>query len=251
MSNEELEEIIEVNWNFLCVWFTRLFFVALLMSGMRYVVFDHLLTSNIVGKIPWGEIFQIFFMGFRFDLMACAFLLIPILFLTLIRYSLAEWIHKGQLVFFSSRYSALLWCLMVLMYAVNTHFFLSNFRHMRLEDWLELKELSKLSVFIRVELSTPFLFNLLLLIGFCYLGFRILLNVEDFYKDPKKNVIAQTFPRAQIWFKALFPLVLVAFFARGRLGAHHLDARHAKVSQRPVLNELVLNPLWTFDKSRE
>lgn len=240
-------EILDLNWRFFSVWLKKMFLICLVMSGFRVLSFQTFHSQKFLNQLSHEQTFDLFFIGFRFDLMICGFLLIPVLFLLLVRLSMAESFQNYRIVFFSTRYAAVFWCVASLIYSVNSHFLELYHRHMRSHDWRELSELSNLINFVKTDYDTQFFIFVFSHLGLAYLGFRILLSIEDFYVG--KNSFLANFGRTpELILKLMLPLIIVALMARGSLGAHHLGARHSEISSHKYLNELVLTPLWTFNK---
>ena len=74
-----------------------------------------------------------------------------------------------------------------------------------------------------------------------FILFRVQLNVLDLPKEQLK--LCQQALRG-----AIIPLFIVTLAARGTFTAHHLNLKHAEVSQVVSLNQLALSPIWAFDK---
>ena len=245
----ELGEILDLNWRFYSIWLKKFFMLTLIMSGYRYLCFDSLSGQGLIHGISNEQIFDMFVLGFRFDAMISAFLMIPFLFLLLLRLSLAEGLPTYHMVFYSKRFAAVLWCLTALVYAVDFHFLETQHRHMRIDDWQQLTHLHQLTLFVNVEYDKGFLFSVVSLLGLTYLGFRFLLDETEFYLD-KPSVWGSLGRDFELGVKFFLPFILTALIARGSLGPHHLGARHAAaLSSHESLNELALNPLWTLSKN--
>jgi hypothetical protein len=244
----ELGENLDLNWRFYCVWLKKFFMLTLIMSGFRYISFESLGAQSLLTKISNEQIFDMFVLGFRFDAMISAFLMIPVLFLILLRLSLAERLPIYHMVFYSRRFVAILWCLSALIFAVDFHFLETQHRHMRFDDWQQLTHLHQLTLFVNLDYDKDFFFSVISLLGLTYLGFCLLLDESEFYID--KSSVWRTWGRSfELGVKFFLPFVVTAMVARGSLGSHHLGARHAAaLSSNKSLNELAVNPLWTFSK---
>ncbi len=240
-------DILDTNWRLFSAWLKKILMIVVLMTGFRYLWFESLQVQKL---FPWAgveNILELFFTGFRFDLMICGFLLIPIVFILLVRLSLPEHVPNYQFVFYSTRYGAIFWAAIVLMSAVDSHFVALYHRHMRKEDWAHLSDLGNLTKFVKLDYDSHFFISVFAHLALAYLGFRILLSIEDFYVD-RRTLLALFGRQIELILKLLLPLIIVAFLARGTLGAHHLGARHSEVSDDKRWNELVFNPMWTFNK---
>lgn len=269
--NEWAQDVFRVNrenFKIYFIWFRILFVMLIMMSINRAVLFISLERS----LPPFGmEQFHAYWMGMRFDALILGFSFLGVWLFGLIRFLFPNEITKHAMIYLTKKYYLLVWILISLVYYFNTWFVLSHKRHMRMVDWRQAVELKTYMVAQNFPRETFLMITAALIIAF-YLAAEQILTHEDFYeisieKKPgqpgivsknetlrelyeiKKNLPEVTPYWLQFWFYLLVPVIIAAFFARGTVTNHHLEFQHSQISNNSLLNELVLNPVWTFDKS--
>ncbi len=269
--NEWAQDIFRVNrenYKIYFIWFRILFLMLLLMSLNRVVVFLSLAKS----LPPFGiEQIYAYWMGMRFDALILGFTFLGIWLFGLIRFLFPNEITRHATIYLTKKYYLLVWILMSLVYYFNTWFVLAHKRHMRFADWQNVVELKTYMVFQNFPRETFFMVTGALILTF-YLGARQILTQNDFFdigiekKESAPSFVSKSETLRELYafrqnfstvtpygfqflFYLLIPLLIGAFFARGTLTNHHLEIKHSQISNNSLMNELVLNPLWTFDKS--
>lgn len=199
-------------------------YLRVLFYGSFLLSLQRALTAHLASQqISWS----ILEMGFRFDLLTLAFLLIPTWPLLLFSR------HKIMTVLVKF-YLLLMWFLVQLIYAKDSLSF--PFKGERLR-WLDHQQ----SFIFPSSWELSSFYNKFLVLGtaFCLfeLGRRFIAKVE--IKNSKK------WPQLDI----LLATLLLALCARGTLAPHHLAREHCEqLSTQNTWIELCLNPLWTIDK---
>lgn len=258
------------NYKIHFIWFRVLCVLAMMMGLNRFVVFISL-SSELP---PLGmEALQIFWMGFRFDLLILGFTYLVVIAFGVLRFLFPEEIHLHAVVYLTRKYYFVVWTVISLIYYFNSWFVLSHKKHMRLEDWRHAVELKTYLVAQQFPLLVFTMISIALVVSF-YVGLYVILTCDDFFdvviedqmhkpKVVSKNETIRAFNQfkeelsdqtpywVQFFFFFFVPLLIAALAARGTVTANHLEYTHAQISKHSLVNELVLNPVWTFDKRAE
>ncbi len=189
------------------------------------------------------------FAGLRFDLLVMGFVYLPI-------YFMCWFLHEK----WQAMYLNFFWFVIVLMNFTNLHFFLKNNGHRHWIDHKAMTYFDDMSYWWKHESRLTSVLLIFIYILIFSIGRR---SIIDHLLPEKKNLGVdldatpeEDDPRRRFEApirnaaKALWPLFLVAFMARGSFTQHHLRREDSFVTQSSALNEIVLNPIWTLDKVR-
>lgn len=267
---QQAYQINRENYKIHFIWFRIFIYLLVMMTVNRFVVMVSLLDQLPPANYSY---LNVFWMGLRFDALILGFTYFLVLGLSYLRFFLSEEISLHAMIYLTRKYYFFIWTMISLAYYFNVWFVLSNHKHMRLEDWKKAAELKTYIVFQNFPLAVFGVVSIVLLVSF-YLGFYQILHSDELFdvgldvESKKEKFVSsvetlqqahdfkESLPdRVPYWGQFLFfllaPLLLVALVARGTLTPHHLGYEHSLISEHSLLNELVLNPVWTFDKTSE
>lgn len=214
----------------------------LFMSLNRLLIFRT--APTFVEGARWGDLAEIFWMGFRFDLLVLGFFLLPVVPLS--------WFCRRagvRLVHLLFLYLALSWTVIVIMALVGHGFFYAEGRHL---SWWDLQSLldggSSASGHGTFYLSMWGLLSIVIYTLQLLIGLRELERARRRVISLRKMspMMGEGFFEAAL--RAWGPLLLVGLAARGTVTPHHLEKSHSLITSSASLNQLVLNPVWAFDK---
>lgn len=195
-----------------------------------------------------SEVLTAFFMGLRFDLLVLGFVMLPVVpFSFLLRWPRSP----GGVALVGLRwYLGFAWTVIVLLGVIGHLFFVLKGRQF---TWWDMGFLSE---------QQPLIFGFLMstsgilvsLIALCELsiGWRELGRWTSRVRRAREALEGDSVSVKVSWgetaLRTLGPWLLVGLAARGTVTPHHLEKQHSDVSSSPALNQLVLNPVWSFDK---
>ncbi|MFN7903915.1 MAG: hypothetical protein ACK5P5_01910 [Pseudobdellovibrionaceae bacterium] len=258
------------NYKIHFIWFRILFFLLLMMSLNRVVLF-----VSFDSELPDLSLSHVsaFWMGLRFDALILGFSYFVVLILGVLRFFFPEEITRHGMIYLTKKYYLLVWILISVIYYFNTWFVLTHQRHMRLPDWQRAVELKTYMVAQNFSKEVFLMITGALVVSFYFGAYKILKTDEFYDVDIEKKVefpeivsknetlrelytMKQNLPDVtpywlQFYFYLLIPLIIAALFARGTVTNHHLGLQHSVISSHTLMNELVLNPVWTFDKAQQ
>ena len=268
--NDWAQDIFRVNrenYKIHFIWFKILLILLAMMSLSRVV-----LLISLKGHLPeFGlDYLRVCWMGLRFDALILGFAFLGTWAFGMLRFLFPNEITRHMVIHLTKQYYFLIWTLISLLGYFNIWFVLVHKRHMRLIDWQQAVELKTYLVAQNFPRETFLLITCASVLGF-YLGAKHILSCADFFElsiekketrpryvsksetlrelyEIKKNLPEVTPYWLQFWFYLLVPLFIGAFCARGTVTKNHLEWQHSQISNSSLLNELVLNPVWTFDK---
>lgn len=185
--------------------------------------------------------FDLLFQGFRFDLLVWGFFWIPIFVLfwpTFLLFSKSKFYVRWAFEFIRF-YFGLIVSFVAVLSILDFDFFSRNLERITYFDW-RLQGTN-------ISWNQPMLsFGAFTVIGYLAILFLVFFFEVDKSKA-KQSKISSFFERRMYLF-CLLQFLLIALAARGTLTPHHLNIEHSLVSADPVLNELVLNSVWNWDK---
>ncbi|MBK7960209.1 MAG: hypothetical protein IPK04_02680 [Bdellovibrionales bacterium] len=243
----------------------ELFFIYLGYSG--YVLFGFsvqrllnlLMIEEEVYLISWGKLFELFWMGARFDLVVIGFIGLPCIAFSLLFEIFGIWLEKD--LWWTKTYLLLTWVFASIIGFLDLGFFALNHRHLQWSDHQRFAYFEGMDYLLNLLPWTTLILGFVAWIGVCIFIYKsirglCLVRLSRRFSDIRKLLARLLGSRCEKFcsyriVRILFPLMTVAFFARGTLSAHHLELQHSEISDHPVLNELVLNPIWTMDKDIE
>lgn len=202
--------------------------LLVLMSFLRFLFYWK--AQHLFVDVSMDEFLRAFAMGVRFDLLVLGFLMIPAVIWILAMSWLKAWSKIVRLVL--KIYGIIFWTFIVGISFYDLRFFAQSGRHITVFD-------GGVSPF-----STGGIFDLLVLLMILLAGVGSFL-VLKWPEDVRENVEEPVLRRIVT---TLVPIILVAFASRGTVTAHHLERAHSEVSERPVVNELVVNSPWAYSK---
>lgn len=191
-------------------------------------------------EVPVSEVVLAFIVGLRFDLLVLAFLILPMIILApgALLFSRGSRVPSWLVSFFLGS----MWTLIVAMAAVDFCYFSATGRRVSSMAWASLGGFNQVRQALSGLPTETVLLNGGTMLCIWWVGLRL--------RDPiRSGVLRAQLNRSFHWGKWLLSLVLVALAARGTVTAHHLGWGHAKVSSRRVVQELAINPLWSWDKN--
>jgi hypothetical protein len=219
------------------------------MSLQRLVVFLVVVRHWTFGA-SFSVLAEVFVTGLRFDLCVLGFMNIPVLFIT-------WWISTDQVVKSQNPLLKALrkWVLWIylgvatlaihVLGMLDLMFFATSGHRWTYFDFQKsgfdfmLTVASKWGTTYTGGLVAFFL--LLWVFRSVFILFRVQLHTVDFPKEQLNFGL-------ELFRGVILPIFLVLLAARGTVAPHHLAMEHAEVSQNQWLNQLVLSPLWAFDK---
>ncbi|NUM57420.1 MAG: hypothetical protein HUU56_02250 [Bdellovibrionaceae bacterium] len=190
------------------------------------------------------DLIQMLWMGLRFDLCVTGFLFIPIYLIALGLFLFNfNWVVK-VLKFLGHSFIALVYVVVFCVYFLNLPFFIKNARFgipfwMRSEDYRSLWDLTIYPSYWSFNYLSEFQFTHVILV----ILFSLLMSLTVI---PLPQVVFKR--RGWVFISYLLVIILLA---RGKIGQHHLRYEDSLFSKYKLVNELSLNPLWVFDKSKE
>lgn len=172
---------------------------------------------------------NVFFTGYRFDLLILSFFLIPIVLFQLIfnfRHKLISLIARSYLL--------MAWIIMMALYFLNSFLFSTLKDRIWLQDWT--------NIFLHLSLGLKSQ-SLIYLLGLFVFTLAIFL-----YGYQNLMVLNQTILNARKRATSLLMLLMLAFFARGSLGHDHLRRNDCDFKSSSWVRAFCLNPIYTFSK---
>ena len=174
---------------------------------------------------------DVFFTGYRFDLLILSFVLLPIVLLQLIvntRHKLMAQVSRGYLL--------LLWIFISALYFLNSLLFSTLKDRIWLQDWGRIGQ--HLSAAFQYESTLYQIWLLIFSILIFFYGLQNLMKLNQSILNLKKR------------FFSFFILVILAFFARGSLGKDHLRRNDCDFKSSSWVRAFCLNPVYTFSKPK-
>lgn len=188
------------------------------------------------------EMLAAFGTGVRFDLLILGFLAIPLVLLALLFRGSA--FHPKVFWKICSVYGLSAWTLISGLSLVDFLFFSQAGRRMTWVDWQSGRLTAEVHRALRL-LNT----ELLILCGLIFVLAWVGGGREIFRAFSNRGALA-ALERKTFWRGWIVLTFLVALAARGTVTAHHLEWRHAeRISALRSVQELALNPAWTWDKN--
>ncbi|MBX3034529.1 MAG: hypothetical protein KF865_11450 [Bdellovibrionaceae bacterium] len=213
-----------------------------LMELIRFLIFWNSRTHFIL--MENAEILKAFAVGLRFDSLVLGFAMIPVVLIVL----LAAWLRRGLVIAgrLSCWFLILFWLFFCGLSMFDLFFFSFSGRHLTVYDFSGGDGRFATTVGQRLGWET-----LLLTIGIflclAVLGLRGFIKADA----PEREMPGPAWSWGRRLGFSFGTLLLVALAARGTVTPHHLEKSHSEVSSFSVVNQLVLNPLWAFDKKPE
>ncbi len=200
----------------------RFFSLSLLLFVFR--IFEALfLFPNSASEL------DVFFTGYRFDLLILSFLLIPIVFVQLLfnfRHKLISQITRSYLL--------IVWIFVSVLYFLNGFLFSSLKDRIWLQDWVQIfphvdAAFDNQSVFFTIGI-------VVCSVALFYYGRRDLMDLNQSILNSRKRGVS------------LVMLLILGLFARGSLGQDHLRRNDCDFKSSSWVRAFCLNPVYTFSK---
>lgn len=220
------------------------------LGGHRLI--NLMISQHELDLASLWQFIELFWMGARFDLVILGFIGIPWLGICLAFGLLGVWSEKYPL--WTKIYLLMTWLIAGVVGALDLIFFALNDRHLQWPDHQRFSYFDGIGEFQKLLPTSMLVLGLATWVVICIFVYKSTkaLNQTETIRRHDEFFEKTGVPWKMIWtsqiFRILVPLLTVAFFARGTLSAHHLELQHSEISELPVINELVLNPLWTMDK---
>lgn len=226
--------VLQIRWFvWTCLFLALMSILRLLMVGIYW--------NQINQDQSISVIFKIFFQGFRFDLLVWGFFWIPIFFVIWISY----WIfanHKKYLTYLAELgriYFSVLSALLAMIYFLDYFHFERNLDRITYFDW-------RLQGFVASFSWSAVFFVTLLFGGLLAIEYIMLLKGRPFFRNFELKI--NNWSRGKKIGVIFLQFLMIALAARGTVTAHHLNIEHSFISNNSTTNELVLNPVWNWDK---
>ncbi|MGE0634180.1 MAG: hypothetical protein AB7O96_17325 [Pseudobdellovibrionaceae bacterium] len=208
--------------------------VLLIMTLQRFFLLS---GTTFVGNLKAEhKMSALFIMGLRFDLLVIGFALMPV--------ACTIWVYNFFSVFFKNAEPSLryclhsltgLWLLIFGLAVVAANYFDG------LQFSVTKERLSPSRLDIAIENAAPLMqypfykatFSFFIVVSVALLLFR------TFYIHIENKKLHN------LWLSFIFTLI-VAMASRGTWTPHHLNINHSKITNIELINNLVLNPIWSY-----
>lgn len=181
------------------------------------------------------EIFQIYFSGFRFDLLVWGFFLLPFWLLCFFENYLSSKFYRGMIDVY--------WFLIFFITSLDLPFF-SKFKvHLNLPEAMVYHH--------HVWNGDVNPFNNMY--SFAFLVIIYLIGLSAIHRDKQSQLFKKVdafckHKKGEAFLRWLVPLFAIVFLMRGTLGAHHLRREDSEMTEFRHWNELGLNSVWSIGK---
>ena len=185
---------------------------------------------------------QALWLGVRFDVMTIAYLLFPLIVAKVFGHALS-FRKKGRRTRWGFRYFFFCWSLSLALCFIDVVYFVEFFQRLSAAAFVWLKNPGETFLLMLSDLRSVVLF--IVFIGLIALGYHLL---KPFYNTRPRNIFVPFWKRL-ITSLLVFFLVLLGIRGRWTLHSYPLSIRTASFFDKPFLNQLGLNPVFTLLKS--
>lgn len=238
MSNKAFDARLQRMTDFFVALGRPLLMWMIFFSAMRFLVWFS--ASNMFLEATTAQTALAFFTGARFDLLIIGFALIPVVLFGIAAASTGVGFELMPVL--TKAWLAIFWWIAGLLAVTDWLFFAVQGRRLTVYDLFH-GDLSFLSRGGNIVGNTTAVLVIMIFLCLLILGARQILQM----KNPERVVTREEGLGARI-LRLGGPVLVVALMARGTIGAHHLEKAHSEISDNLHLNQLVLNPVWAFDK---
>jgi hypothetical protein len=226
-------------------------FLKFSMLAVSMIVFMSLFRMNLyflsvfhaTPDVSFDEVVQAFLMGARFDILVFGFIFIPLYIALIIQAIMQKW-PTGMFILYKTYFTAI-WFLICSSTFMDFMFFVKHGSRMRFSDYSSMDFDALFEQFKLLPNNQIWVFSIITIM-LLTLGLMLIRGIK--FGNWKDEYSPQGGSAFEAGWRLIAPLFVVILAARGTVEPHHLSLEHSQISNAKAINEMVLNPIWCFDK---